>query len=122
MLPNFGRTLSPAVSASRALRYQAALPYRASAQRPLKPALELGSWVAFMRREAGNEVLLMGNLVLTDAEVNPVMERLVVGGTDITALHNHLLSSTPYTMAMHVSGHGDGAKLATTRMECAVIA
>lgn len=80
----------------------------------LKPSLALGSWVAFMRHGAGNEVMLMGDLVLTDAEVNPVMKRLVDGGIDITALHNHLLSSTPHTMYMHVSGHGDGAKLAAT--------
>lgn len=80
----------------------------------LKPALALGSWVAFMRHGAGNEAMLMGDLVLTDAEVNPVMKRLVDGGIEITALHNHLLSSTPHTMYMHVAGHGDGARLAAT--------
>jgi hypothetical protein len=62
----------------------------------------------------GTEVMLMGDLVLTDEEVNPVMKRLVDGGIEITALHNHLLSSTPHTMYMHVAGHGDGARLATT--------
>lgn len=80
----------------------------------LKPSLALGSWVAFMRHGAGNDVMLMGDLVLTDAEVNPVMKRLVDGGIEITALHNHLLSSTPHTMYMHVAGQGDGAKLAAT--------
>ncbi|GAO39088.1 hypothetical protein SCH01S_25_00680 [Sphingomonas changbaiensis NBRC 104936] len=80
----------------------------------LKPSLALGSWVAFMRDGAGNETMLMGDLVLTDAEVNPVMKRLVDGGIEITALHNHLLSSTPHTMYMHVAGQGDGAKLAAT--------
>jgi hypothetical protein len=80
----------------------------------LKPSLALGSWVAFMRHGAGNDVMLMGDLVLTDEEVNPVMKRLVDGGIEITALHNHLLSSTPHTMYMHVAGHGDGARLAAT--------
>jgi hypothetical protein len=80
----------------------------------LKPSLALGSWVAFMRMGKGNEVMLMGDLVLTDAEVNPVMQHLVEGGIEITALHNHLLNSTPHTMYMHISAHGDPAKLAAT--------
>ena len=80
----------------------------------LKPSLALGSWVAFMRNGTGNEVTLMGDLVLTDDEVNPVMKRLANGGIEITALHNHLLNSTPHTMYMHVAGQGDGAKLAGT--------
>lgn len=78
----------------------------------VKPTLALGSWVAFMRH--GSEVMLMGDLVLTDEEVNPVMKRLLEGGLTITALHNHLLSATPHTMYMHVGGMGDGAKLAAT--------
>lgn len=76
----------------------------------VKPTLALGSWVAFMRH--GNEVMLMGDLVLTDDEVNPVMKRLLEGGLTITALHNHLLRASPHTMYMHVGGMGDGAKLA----------
>jgi biotin operon repressor len=80
----------------------------------IKPSLALGSWVAFMRMGKGDEVMLMGDLVLTDAEVNPVMQDLVKGGIDITALHNHLLNSTPHTMYMHISGHGDPAKLAAS--------
>ena len=59
----------------------------------------------------------MGDLVLTDAEVNPVMKRLGEGGIDVTALHNHLLRGTPNTMYMHVHGHGDATKLATTLRE-----
>jgi hypothetical protein len=78
----------------------------------LKPSLALGSWVAFMRHGEGDQVMVMGDLVLTDAEVNPVMKRLAEGGIEITALHNHLLSSTPHTMYMHIAGQGDGAKLA----------
>ncbi|HEX4735935.1 MAG TPA: DUF1259 domain-containing protein [Allosphingosinicella sp.] len=78
----------------------------------LKPALALGSWVAFARHGSGNEVMVMGDLVLTDEEVNPVMARLIEGGFEITALHNHLLRSTPHTMYMHVGAHGDPARLA----------
>ena len=80
----------------------------------IKPALALGSWVAFMREGQADQVMLMGDLVLTDAEVNPVMQRLVQGGIDITALHNHLLSSVPHTMYMHVAARGDGPRLAAT--------
>jgi hypothetical protein len=67
-----------------------------------------------MRRGHGDEIMVMGDLVLTDPEVNPVMKRLAEGGIEITALHNHLLNSTPHTMYMHIVGHGDGVKLAAT--------
>jgi hypothetical protein len=80
----------------------------------LKPSLALGSWVAFKQMGRGGQVMVMGDLVLLDAEVNPVMKRLADGGIEITALHNHLLSSTPHTMYMHIAGHGDGAQLAGT--------
>jgi hypothetical protein len=80
----------------------------------LKPAFALGSWLAFKRHSGGSDVMVMGDLVLTDAEVNPVMERLVESGIEITALHNHLLRNTPHTMYMHVAGQGDPAKLATS--------
>ncbi len=76
----------------------------------VKPALALGSWLAFM--PAGDQAMVMGDLVLTHEEVNPVMSQLLVGGLTITALHNHLLRSAPATMYMHVEGHGDPAKLA----------
>jgi hypothetical protein len=76
----------------------------------LKPGFAFGSWLAFQR--TGNGAMVMGDLVLTDAEVNPVMTELLDGGIAITALHNHLLRSTPHTMYMHVEGHGDAAKLA----------
>src|SRR5215203_4327159 len=81
----------------------------------IKPGLALGSWLAF--KQMGQEVMVMGDLVLTDQEVNPVMERLGEGGIDITALHNHLLRGSPNTMYMHVHGHGDATKLATTLRE-----
>src|SRR3954447_9565257 len=81
----------------------------------LKPAFALGSWLAFKRM--GNDVVVMGDLVLTDDEVNLVMKRLVENGIEITALHNHLLGSQPRTMYMHVSGHGEPGKLAATLRE-----
>src|SRR5215213_1171010 len=77
----------------------------------LKPALALGSWLAF--RDMGDHAEVMGDLVLTQQEVNPVLSRLLEGGLTITALHNHLLRSTPGTMYMHVHGTGDAVKLAT---------
>jgi Domain of Unknown Function (DUF1259) len=77
-----------------------------------KPALALGSWLAFQK--IGNDAMVMGDLVLTAEEVSPVMNKLVEGGIDITALHNHLLRSSPTTLYMHVRGHGDPVKLATT--------
>ncbi|MBV9881657.1 MAG: DUF1259 domain-containing protein [Sphingomonadaceae bacterium] len=79
----------------------------------LRPALALGSWVAFRRMGRG-DVMAMGDLVLTDEEVNPVMSRLLQGGIEVTALHNHLLGGAPHTMYMHIAGHGDGAALAAT--------
>ena len=77
----------------------------------LKPALALGSWLAFVAHGRG-QAMVMGDLVLTDTEVNPVMAKLIGGGIEITALHNHLLRNTPHTMYMHVAGHGDPAALA----------
>jgi len=81
----------------------------------LKPAFALGSWLAFKRM--GNDVVVTGDLVLTDNEVNLVMKRLVENGIEITALHSHLLGSQPSTMYMHVSGHGEPGKLAATLRE-----
>jgi hypothetical protein len=77
---------------------------------PLKAGFALGSWVAFEPK--GDEAMVMGDLVLTHGEVNPVMSRLEAGGLEITALHNHLLRSEPATMYMHVEGRGDPVKLA----------
>lgn len=78
----------------------------------IKPGLALGSWLAF--KAEGKEAMVMGDLVLTQDEVNPVMKRLAEDGIEITALHNHLLRSDPATMYMHVGGHGDPVKLAQT--------
>ncbi len=76
----------------------------------IKPPLALGSYLAFQKM--GGKGMVMGDLVLTHEEVNPVMKKLVEGGIEITALHNHLLRSSPATMYMHFLGRGDPAKLA----------
>jgi len=76
----------------------------------LKPGFALGSWLAF--EKMGDSGMVMGDLVLTTDEVSPVMKKLVEGGIEVTALHNHLLRNQPFTMYMHVLGHGDPVKLA----------
>jgi hypothetical protein len=77
----------------------------------LKPGFALGGWLAF--EKMGNKATVMGDLVLTEDEVNPVMAKLLAGGIEVTALHNHLLRDRPFTMYMHVLGQGDLVKLAT---------
>jgi hypothetical protein len=78
----------------------------------IKPALALGGWVAF---EAAHEgAMVMGDVVLTETEIKPVMTKLLEGGLEITALHNHLLRANPPTYYMHVGGHGDPVKMAQT--------
>jgi hypothetical protein len=77
----------------------------------VKPALALGSWLAF--KKMGEQVMAMGDLVLLEAEVNPVMSKLTDAGIHITALHNHVLGATPNTMYMHVLGHGKPGELAS---------
>jgi len=76
----------------------------------LKPGFALGSWVAF--EGTGNNGMMMGDLVLTESEIEPVMQKLQEGGIEITALHNHLLRAQPATFYMHVLGHGDPVALA----------
>src|SRR5438477_6543132 len=76
----------------------------------IKPALALGSYLAF--HKAGKEAMVMGDLVLLQEEVNPVMKKLIEQGIEITGIHNHLLRATPTVMYMHYMGHGDAAKLA----------
>ena len=76
----------------------------------VKPALALGGWVAFKPAHGG--AMVMGDLVLLETEVNPVMLKLIEGGMDITAVHNHLLRSSPATFYMHVGGHGDPVRMA----------
>jgi hypothetical protein len=78
----------------------------------LKPGFALGSWLAFVK--TGKDGMVMGDLVLLMDEVNPVMQKLVAGGIQVTALHNHLLRNQPFTMYMHIHGMGDPVKLAGT--------
>src|SRR3954454_11901485 len=77
----------------------------------IKPALALGGWVALKPAQGG--AMVMGDLVLLETEINPVMSILVQNGLEITAVHNHLQRSNPATFYMHVAGHGDPVKLAT---------
>ena len=56
--------------------------------------------------------MMMGDLVLTESEINPVMSKLLAEGLQVTALHNHLLRANPPTFYMHVAGMGDPAQLA----------
>jgi hypothetical protein len=79
----------------------------------LRPALALGSWLAFRRIEGG-AAMAMGDLVLTEKEVVPVMTRLQQGGVQQTALHNHVLRESPRVMYMHVEAHGDPLRIAET--------
>ena len=76
----------------------------------IKPPLALGSYLAFQK--SGKEAMVMGDLVLLQEEVNPVMKKLIEQGIQITAIHNHLLRAAPQVMYMHYQGHGDAAKLA----------
>src|SRR6185437_7382842 len=76
----------------------------------IKPALALGGWVAF--KPMHGEAMVMGDLVLLESEISPVMLKMIEGGLDITAVHNHLLRASPATFYMHIGGHGDPAKMA----------
>src|SRR5215813_2718900 len=76
----------------------------------IKPGLALGSWSAFS--SSGDNSMVMGDLVLVEDEVAPVMAKLQAGGIEIAALHNHVLRESPRVLYMHIAGHGNAAKLA----------
>lgn len=76
----------------------------------LKPPLALGSWVAF--KKIGDMTMVMGDLVLTEDEVTPVLTKLQEGGVEISALHNHVLHESPRVMYMHIHAMGDSVKIA----------
>ncbi|HSS98515.1 MAG TPA: DUF1259 domain-containing protein [Terriglobales bacterium] len=78
----------------------------------IKPGLALGAWADF--KGSGNNSMVMGDLVLTEDEVEPVMLKLQQSGVQITALHNHLLGESPHVMYMHIEGHGEAARLAAS--------
>jgi hypothetical protein len=76
----------------------------------IRPTLALGGWIAFQPMHGA--AMVMGDLVLLQSEINPVMAKLLQGGLEVTAVHNHLLRSEPLTFYMHVGGHGDPVKMA----------
>jgi len=76
----------------------------------LKPTFALGSWVAFA--PMGEEAMVMGDLVLTEDEIEPVMKSLLDSGIEITALHNHLFRAVPATFYMHIGGMGNPVNMA----------
>src|SRR6266446_2034327 len=71
-----------------------------------------GGWLAMTKGDAGNEVM-MGDLVLLEDEVNPVMSALLDNGLEVTAIHNHFFFESPRIFYMHVHGHGKATDLAT---------
>jgi Domain of Unknown Function (DUF1259) len=77
----------------------------------IRPALALGGWAAFKPAHGG--AMVMGDLVLLETEINPVLTKLIANGLEITAIHNHVLRGNPATFYMHIGGHGDPVKLAT---------
>ncbi|MFI5030794.1 MAG: DUF1259 domain-containing protein [Reyranellales bacterium] len=76
----------------------------------LKTGFAFGGWVAF--QPMGDQAMVMGDLVMTQEEITAVMRKLVDGGLQITAVHNHLLRAQPMTLYMHIEGHGDPVALA----------
>ena len=81
----------------------------------LRTGFAFGGWLAFMpmaKQGASSQTMVMGDLVMTQDEINPVMKQLEDSGIEVTALHNHLLRAEPATMYMHVMGHGDPVQLA----------
>jgi hypothetical protein len=78
----------------------------------IKPGLALGSWAAFSGTD--DNAMVMGDLVLLEDELNPVMDKLRSAGFEITAVHNHLFDETPHVLYMHYMGHGSATQLATS--------
>jgi len=79
----------------------------------IKSGLALGAWAAF-HYVGKNDAMVMGDLVLTEEEVAPVMKTLEDGGVEVTALHNHLIGESPRILYIHMGGHGDPVKMART--------
>jgi len=75
----------------------------------IAPGLALTSWIGMIKM--GNEIMMMGDLVLLDSEEPEAVKNLVAAGLDITAVHNHLVNETPNIKYIHFSGNGDAAKL-----------
>lgn len=81
------------------------------AGRPAPTPFGFGGWVAFTKGDHDMDVM-MGDLVLTEDEVNPVMSAILTNGLHVTALHNHFFWDQPRMFYMHVHGHGTAADLA----------
>jgi hypothetical protein len=80
--------------------------------RALHPFLGLTSWAAFTPHSE-SELMVMGDLVLFEDEVNPVMSAALDNGLEVTALHNHFFFDSPHVMFMHIGGSGTAERLAT---------
>ena len=78
----------------------------------VKAGLALGSWAAFSGSD--EKATVMGDLVLLETEVNPVMDKLRSARFEITAVHNHLMNEMPHVLYMHYMGHGPATQLATS--------
>src|SRR6202795_3250732 len=78
----------------------------------IKPGLALGSWAAFLGTD--DNAMVMGDLVLLESELNPVIAKLRSSGFDISAVHNHLLEESPTVLYAHYMGHGPAVQLATS--------
>lgn len=76
----------------------------------MHPRLGLTSWAAFQR--TGQGVMVMGDMVLLEPQVNPVMSAALDNGLEVTALHNHFFGDEPKIMFMHIGGHGSVEDLA----------
>ena len=76
----------------------------------LTPPMGLTSWATFMG--AGDGVMVMGDMVLEEGQVSPVMSAALDAGLEVTALHNHFLWDSPRVMFMHIGGHGSVEHLA----------
>jgi hypothetical protein len=125
LLPNFvraqGVTAAPIDQALGRLGQKTGEVYKVSFPRSdlhvsvhglaIKAGLALGSWAAFLGTD--DNAMVMGDLVLLEGEVNPVMVKLRSSGFEITAVHNHLMEETPRVLYVHYMGHGPAAQLAT---------
>jgi hypothetical protein len=78
----------------------------------LNPAMALDSWVAFQRM--GDGAMVMGDLVLTEDEIGPVLDKLARSDMNVTAIHNTLIGETPYVLDLHIEGQGDPVRMAET--------
>lgn len=76
----------------------------------MTPPMGLTSWAAF--QPAGSQIMVMGDMVMTEDQVNPVMSVALANGLEVTGLHNHFFWDSPKVMFMHIAGMGDQSKLA----------